>query len=269
MPELPEVETIVRRLRVPLLGRRFVQVRITWPPMARPSADVINLRLPGQAVTAVARRGKYIVMPLSGGDTLLVHLKMTGDLRVVAPGEASHRHDRVVFDLDDGQQLRFNDPRKFGRIYLTQDPASIVGQLGPEPLDEAFDETSFAERLGRRSGRIKAVLTDQTFIAGIGNIYADEALFLAGIHPLRRAAELTEQEKRQLYRVIRQVLSAALAHEGSSLRDEAYRGGRFQELVQVYGRSGQACRVCGSPIQRVRLGQRSTHFCPVCQRDAR
>lgn len=258
----------MRRLRAPLLGRRFIQVRFTWPPMARPSTEVFSSRLPGQSVTEVARRGKYVLMSLSGGDTLLVHLKMTGDLRVVARDQAEHRHDRVVFDLDNGQQLRFNDPRKFGRLYLTDSPASIVGQLGPEPLDEAFDESAFIVRFERRAGRIKALLTDQTFIAGVGNIYADEALFLARIHPLRRAAELTQQEKRRLYHAIRHVLSAALAHEGSSLRDEAYRGGRFQNMVQVYGRSGHPCRICGSPIQRVRLGQRSTHFCPVCQRDA-
>lgn len=265
MPELPEVETIVRRLRNPLIGRTFCDVYVGWERMAGASSIELRERLPGQRVEAIARRGKYLVFQLLSGDSLVIHLKMTGDLRVAPVSEAYHKHDRVVFDLDNGYQLRFQDPRKFGRVYLTNDPKEILGRLGPEPLDDRFTEDDFVALFERRSGRIKSLLLDQEFIAGLGNIYADEALFLAGIQPQRRADTLLEEDKRRLYRAIRHVLGVAIEQKGSSLLDETYRGGQYQQQFLVYGRWEQPCTECGSPIQRTRLGQRSAHFCPNCQ----
>jgi formamidopyrimidine-DNA glycosylase len=265
MPELPEVETIVRRLRDPLIGRTFSEVHVEWQRMVQMPVVELSERLSGQRVEDINRRGKYLVFCLSGGDSLVIHLKMTGDLSMLPTSDPLHRHDRIVFNLDNGYQLRFQDPRKFGRVYLTDDPASILGRLGPEPLDDRFTENDFLTLFNRRSGRIKSLLLDQEFIAGLGNIYVDEALFLAGIQPQRRADTLLEEDKRRLYRAIRQVLSIALEHNGTSLTDETYRGGRYQQRFLVYGRVEQPCPKCGNPIRRIRLGQRSAHFCPKCQ----
>jgi formamidopyrimidine-DNA glycosylase len=265
MPELPEVETVVRRLRSSLIGRTFGGASVSWERMLQMPLDEFRLRLPGQCIEAIDRRGKYLVFRLSQGDSLIIHLKMTGDLVVLPAAHAAHRHDRIVFDLDHGLQLRFRDPRKFGRVYLTSEPATVLGQLGPEPLDRLFTEEDFLGLFDRRSGRIKSLLLDQHFIAGLGNIYADESLFVAGIRPARRSTSLSEQDKRRLYRAIREVLAMAIEQQGSSLADETYRGGRYQDRFLVYGRSEQPCCQCGSLIHRIRLGQRSAHFCPVCQ----
>jgi formamidopyrimidine-DNA glycosylase len=266
MPELPEVETIVRRLRPALLGRSFVGAAAMWPPMIRPPGMELNERLRGQRIEGLGRRAKYLLFELSGGDTLLVHLKMSGDLRVCAAQEPLDRHDRVVFDLDDGSQLRFNDLRKFGRVIVLPDPAEVLGPLGPEPLGRWFGASDFLALFKRRSGRIKPLLMDQTFIAGIGNIYSDEALFEAHIHPLRGADALSDTEKRRLYHAIRQVLTVAIEHQGSTLRDATYPDGRYQDHFLVYGQYGQPCARCGSTVDRVKMGQRYAHFCPTCQR---
>jgi len=266
MPELPEVETVVRRLRAPLLGHTFSGMRVEWERMIHPSALEMRKLLVGQSVEAIDRRGKYLVFELSGQDDLIIHLKMTGDLQVMPSSVPDHPHDRVVFCLENGDQLRFRDPRKFGRVYLTQDPALILGQLGPEPLDNGFTEDEFLALFERRSGRIKPLLMNQEFIAGLGNIYADEALFLAGIRPQRRADTLSGDEKRRLYRAILQVLWRAIEQKGTSLTDKTYRGGQYQQQFLVYGRLEQPCLMCERPIQRIRLGQRSAHFCLNCQR---
>lgn len=265
MPELPEVETIMRRLRAPLIGRMFTDVQVEWERMVQVPVVELKARLPGQHIEAINRRGKYLVFRLSGEDSLIIHLKMTGDLRVTPASDPFHRHDRIAFRLDNGYQLRFKDPRKFGRVYLTEDPARILGRLGPEPLDDLFTEEDFLARFDHRSGRIKPLLLDQAFVAGLGNIYADEVLFLAGIRPQRRADTLLEEEKRRLYRAIRQVLAVAIEQKGTSLADEAYRGGSYQQRFLVYDRGDQPCPRCGSPIRRIRLGQRSAHFCSECQ----
>ncbi len=266
MPELPEVETIVRRLRGPLNGRTFTDVHVGWERMVRVSVAELEARLPGQRIEDINRRGKYLVFRLSRGDNLIIHLKMTGDLQVLAVDDPLHQHDRIIFGLDNGRQLRFRDPRKFGRVYLTADPALVLGHLGPEPLDDLFIEDDFLALFDRRSARIKPLLLNQEFIAGLGNIYADEALFLAGIRPQRQTDTLLEEDKRRLYRAIRQVLSMAIGLKGASLADEAYRGGEYQQRFLVYGRGDQPCPRCGSPIRRIRMGQRSAHFCPECQR---
>ena len=262
MPELPEVETYARGLR-PLIGRTFLGARVLWPRSAPTGPELLGPRIAGQVVQDVARRGKYIVLTLTD-DTLLVHLKMTGQL-VVAPADAPpDPHARVVFDLDGGEELRFHDPRKFGRVYLVTDPAQVTGALGPEPLADDFTPEGFAARLAGRRGRLKSLLLDQTFVAGVGNIYADEALHRAGLHPLRPADTLTPDEQARLYAAIRAVLAQAIANRGTNL-DWAYTQGRNQDALQVFHRHGQPCSTCGTPIERILVGQRGTHFCPTCQ----
>ncbi len=270
MPELPEVETVVRGLRAPLVGRTITGVWLDWPnSLVTPSAEAFAARLPGQMIRSVERRAKYILIGLPA-DTLLIHLKMSGRL-YVAPVGASREADRWVhfrFSLDNNHELRFSDARKFGRVYLVPDAAAVVGRLGPEPLDDAFTPEAFRALLARRRGAIKPLLLNQTFIAGIGNIYADEALHRAGIHPLRRAESLNDEEQARLYAGIRAALSAGIDHEGASVnwyRKPDGSRGESQEHFRVYGRTGQPCPVCGVSIRRIVVGQRGTHVCPNCQ----
>lgn len=272
MPELPEVETVVRGLRAPLVGRTLQSMwygahesllRLTPP-------DEFVVRIVGQRIESIYRRAKYIVMPLSEGDTLLVHLKMTGRLYVTEPA-AIHDADRwlrVKFTLDNDQELRFSDVRKFGRVYLTDDLTRATGKLGPEPLADDFTPEHFRERMAKRKKNIKALLLDQTFIAGVGNIYADEALFRAGIHPQRRSNRLTDDEATRLYHTVRAALRAGIQHEGASInwyRKPDGTKGNSQDHFFVYGREGQSCHNCGHPIEKIRVAQRGTHFCPNCQ----
>lgn len=265
MPELPEVETVVRGLRGPLVGRTFTGVTVTWPNSIRTPIPELQHRLPGQRIEKITRRGKYLQFHLSEGDTLFIHLKMTGDLLVEPEDEPLNPHVRTIFDLDNHHQLRFKDPRKFGRVYLVDDPAQVVGKLGPEPLPDDFSLDDFKALFRRRSGRLKPLLLNQQFIAGVGNIYADESCFMAKIDPRRPVDTLTEAELERLYHAIRQALNAGITHKGASL-DAVYRGGEFQNYFQAYGRSGEPCLTCGAEIQRIVLGGRSTHFCSRCQR---
>jgi formamidopyrimidine-DNA glycosylase len=270
MPELPEVETVVRALRPLLQEQRLNSMSYSWAKtIATPTPEEFQNRVVGQTVQALSRRAKYIVIHLTH-DFLLVHLKMTGHLYVVAQ-EEQHRADqwvRVKFGLAEGKELRFSDPRKFGRVYLTADLNTIVGGLGPEPLEDAFTVEMFKTRLQRRDKIIKALLLDQSFIAGVGNIYADEALLRAKIHPLRNANRLTHTEIDALYHTVRQVLQAGIDHEGASIN--SYRKpdgtqGESQEHFLAYGRDGLPCLVCGTVIEKIWVAQRGTHFCPHCQ----
>ncbi len=271
MPELPEVETIARALREggrgarPIVGRAVRVARVLWPrTVAEPDPATFAARWPGRRIVAVGRRGKFLRLTLDAGWHALVHLRMSGDL-VVLPGDAAlPRHARLYLDLDDGRRLVFDDPRKFGRWWLTRTPDAVLGHLGPEPLDPAFTPAVLARQLRGRRARLKALLLDQRVVAGVGNIYADEALHRAGLHPLRRAHTLTDAEITALWRALRQVLQEGIAHNGASI-DWMYRGGGFQNTFRVYGRAGQVCYTCGEPIRRVRVAQRSTHFCPRCQ----
>ena len=274
MPELPEVETIVRGLWPDLQGRIILAVEVDWPrTVATSSIEVFQQRIAGQRVEAVGRRGKYITLQLSGGDWLLIHLKMTGHLQVIAPGEKDAppgKHVRAVFFLDDGCQLWFRNPRKFGRLHLTSDPEAVLGNLGPEPLADDFTLGAFVARIRRRHGRLKPLLVNQRFIAGLGNIYADEALFAARLHPQRTADTLSDDEIATLYRAVRHVLRQGVENRGTTLDDRGYRdargeAGNNQAYVQVYGRTGKPCVRCGTPVQRIVLGGRSAHFCPQCQ----
>ncbi len=270
MPELPEVESYRRDLSQMLVGRQITSVHVDWPnQVSTPSVEELTRRLSGQTVMSVDRRGKYLLFGLSGGDTLLIHLKMSGRLHIEPVTAPSDSHVHIVFRLDDGNELRFHDPRKFGRVYLVDDPVEVVGKLGPEPLDEDFTIERFAEMLSHRRGRIKPLLLNQTFLAGLGNIYTDEALHMAGLHPLRTANTLEPNEIRKLHAAIRSTLQQAIEHRGTSF-DAFYldtRGerGMYQGQLQVYGRAGRPCYRCGTPIQRTVVAQRGTYFCPACQ----
>lgn len=270
MPELPEVETVTRQLREggargpSVLGRTVRAVTITWARhIARPAPAEVQARLPGQTVLAVNRRGKYLVFTLSR-ETLLIHLKMTGDLTVCPTAQPRHPHDRTLIHFDDGFDLRFNDARRFGKVYLTARAEDVVGHLGPEPLEAGFTPARLAVSLHGTRRAIKTVLLDQTRLAGVGNVYADEALHRAGLHPLRPANSLTADDIRALWRSVRAVLRLGIRHNGVSL-DWSYRGGGFQHVARVYGRADEPCATCGTPIARLVIGQRSAHFCPVCQ----
>ncbi len=270
MPELPEVETVVRGLREPLAGRTILGAATDWPGgLVTPDRLIFAARIAGQPVRRVDRRGKYILITLDP-DTLIVHLKMTGRLYVV-PDDAEQHADRWVhftFQLDNAHQLRFSDARKFGRVYLVPDPAEVTGALGPEPLDPTFTLDAFRQCLARRSGLLKPLLLNQAFVAGIGNIYADEALYASQLHPLRRADTLSDDDIARLYGAIRQVLAEGIAREGASVnwyRKPDGTKGSAQDGLRAYGQTGQACARCGHPIEKIVVGQRGTHFCPVCQ----
>lgn len=271
MPELPEVETVARGLREFLVGRIITGVTVCWPrTIAQPAVDDFQERIAGQRVVSVSRRGKYVVVGLEQS-YLLIHLKMSGRLGVVPAGEALDGHTHTRFDLDDGRQLRFRDVRKFGRVHLVDDPAEVTAGLGPEPMADDFEFDDFRRLLARRSGRLKSLLLNQTFVAGLGNIYADESLFAARLHPLRKADTLLPEEQARLYEAIRTVLNRAIEGRGTTLDDGGYvdargQAGAYQEQIAVYGRKGEACLVCHASIERIIVGGRSTHFCPRCQK---
>jgi formamidopyrimidine-DNA glycosylase len=269
MPELPEVETFVRALRRPLVGRIITGVRNDWPRhIVVPPLDELRARISGRRIEAVDRRGKYLVFSLSDDETLIIHLKMSGHLSVVPENTPADPYAHTIFMLDDGRELRFRDTRKFGRVYLVHDPANVLGPLGPEPLDPAFTVEALADRLVGRKRVLKPLLLDQTFIAGIGNIYADEALFDAGIRPTRISNSLAGSEIAALHAAIRRVLEMGIAREGASISTYVKADGEMgdmQNAVAVFRRTGQSCYRCGGPVERMVLGGRSTHYCPSCQ----
>lgn len=261
---------VVRGLREPLIGRTVESMWYDWGRVIHsPEPDEFAARIAGQTFRTIRRRAKYIVCELDT-DALLVHLKMTGRL-YVTDNAATHESDKWVhfgLQLDGGRQLRFSDSRKFGRVYLTDYVEKITGALGPEPLEDAFTPEIFRARLQGRQKAIKALLLDQTFIAGVGNIYADEALFRASIHPLRLAHTLTEAESVRLYDAVRAALRAGIDYEGASVnwyRKPDGTLGESQEHFLAYDREGLPCLTCGTPIVKIRVAQRGTHFCPNCQ----
>jgi formamidopyrimidine-DNA glycosylase len=270
MPELPEVETFVRALRRPLVGRTIVGAANDWPRhIAAPPPEELAARIAGRRIEAIDRRGKYLVFTLSDDENLIIHLKMTGHLSVAPADMPPDPYAHTVFTLDDGRELRFRDPRKFGRVYLVRDPAEVVGPLGPEPLTDDFTAEELTARLAGRRRVLKPLLLDQTFIAGIGNIYADEALFEAKLLPTRRSETLTAEEIAALHAAIRKVLALGIAREGASISTYVKADGEkgdMQNAVNVFRRTGQSCYACGGPIERIVLGGRSTHYCPNCQR---
>jgi formamidopyrimidine-DNA glycosylase len=270
LPELPEVETIRRALQgggrgsPPVVGRRVLDSLLLWDrTLATPTPEEFQARLPGQVIESVGRRGKFLILNLSQ-DTLLIHLRMSGDLWVEPAGAPLAPHHRLVLMLEGGLNLAFNDTRKFGRVWLVSDPQKVLASLGPEPLGEDFTPQVLYNLLKGRRRQLKPLLLDQTFIAGLGNIYTDEALHRAGLHPLAIASELDLDQVERLWASIRQVLGEGIERNGASI-DWVYRGGNFQNYFRVYDRSGEPCLVCGTPIQRMLVGQRGTHLCPSCQ----
>lgn len=274
MPELPEVETYVRELAPTLTGRTITAARVFWPrTIAEPLAEEFTARIAGLGFNHFDRRGKYMLLGMSDGSTLIVHLRMTGKLLILPGDSEPQKHTHVWMQLDDGTTLHYNDPRKFGRIWLVPTVEPVLSKLGPEPLADDFQIDVFAEKLKGRSAAIKALLLDQSIVAGVGNIYADEALFRAGIHPARHGGDLSPNEITRLHSAIRDVLEAGIARRGSTLGASNLQNylrpggmpGDFQNEFFVFRRTGEPCLICGTPIQRIVIAQRSTHFCPNCQ----
>lgn len=269
MPELPEVESIARKLKdgngnPPLPGQTITHATVSWPKhIAIPAVSTFRRNIRSRLIKSVGRRGKYLVFTLDRG-TLLLHLRMSGDLYMSPPGAAKGRYEHTIFHLDTDWQLRFSDARKFGKVYLLRSPEKILDRLGPEPLSSAFTSDDFQSRLRTKKRQIKPLLQDQTFLAGMGNIYTDEALFMAKIHPRSRSDQLSDGQIKHLWRAIRTVLEEGIRANGASI-DWVYRGGSFQNQFRVYQRTGEPCQRCGTPIERITLGQRGTHFCPSCQ----
>ena len=270
MPELPEVETIATRLRnghqdhPPLVGLQILGAQLLWKrTLVLLSPHEFESRIVGQSVRGISRRGKYLVFGLST-DFMLVHLRMSGDILVESRGAPLNKHHRLLLDFEDNLRLAFNDTRKFGRVWLTAKPDSVLGSLGPEPLDGSFTVEELFRRLQSHRRQLKPLLLDQHFIAGLGNIYTDEALHLSKLHPITRSNSLTFEQSERLLSSIRQVLRAGILRNGTSI-DWVYRGGDYQRYLRVYHRAGEPCLECGTPIQRIVVGQRGTHICPHCQ----
>lgn len=269
MPELPEVETIKNDLRPVLAGRTIVGAIVDWDGCVdRPSVEEFLRQVVGRRIEDVQRRGKFLIFALSGGKSLLVHLRMTGQLLVEKAATPRQTHTRLSFALDDGYELRFVNMRKFGRMYLVDDPQEVLAGLGPEPLDEHFGAKEFCALCSTRRGLIKPLLLNQRFIAGLGNIYADEALFQARIDPRRRANTLTEGELARLHHAIRKVLGQGIEDGGTSLTDYVRPDGgpgSHQEQLLVFRRAEEPCPRCGTKIERIVVGGRGTFVCPCCQ----
>jgi formamidopyrimidine-DNA glycosylase len=274
MPELPEVETVRRLLAPALVGRTFESVQILDSRLTRPFEPAeVAAELEGERVTSVDRRGKYLIFRLESGLVLLIHLRMTGNLIHRRNGaSAVHPHLRAVVRLDDGSDVMYTDVRRFGTwAVLARDELEpyLAARIGSEPLEHGFSANELARLLAGRRAPIKAALLDQRTLAGMGNIYADEALWRAEIDPRRPAGQLGEVEIRALHRGVRRALEAGISRHGATLRD--YRTpngerGQMQDEFKVYGRAGEPCPRCGAPIEKTRLGGRGTWFCPLCQR---
>ncbi len=277
MPELPEVETIRRQLEPELTGRTITGVRVLDAKLTAPvTASALKRRLEGSTIESVGRRGKYLLFKLGNGETLVLHLRMTGVLTHVPGGTArkaaaEQRPPRLVLRFDDGASLLFHDTRRFGTAMVLsgEDSGTYWHRLGQEPLERDFNAGSLERSLSGRKRPIKSVLLDQALIAGIGNIYADEALFEARIHPLRPAGEISGDEIAALVKAIKSTLRRAIRLQGSSIdtyRDSLGRRGRFQETFRVHRRQGEPCPGCQGMVEKIKVGGRGTYFCPSCQR---
>jgi formamidopyrimidine-DNA glycosylase len=273
MPELPEVETVKRSLAPCLKGKKIENVKIFFDGIIKyPTSTLFRETIIGRTIVDLERRGKYLLFVLDKSFTLVIHLRMTGQLTVCSQSLPINKHTHLIFSLSSKQELRFTDIRKFGLVYLvpTGDWKCIKGlwNLGYEPLGEDFTLQAFTELLKGKKGKLKSFLLDQSKIAGIGNIYADEILFQAGLHPERTIKTLKTAEVKKLYQAIRLTLEEAVIYRGTSLRDyvdgHGEKGG-FQERLQVYGRRGEPCYRCQTPLERIVVAGRGTVFCPRCQ----
>ena len=269
MPELPEVETVKNELLPYIVGHRITGITLFWDRLIRqPSVEEFRSHLLGQKITALSRRGKYLIFSLTSR-VLIIHLKMTGSLLLKSALAEPDKFIRAVLYLDGEIALHFRDPRKLGAMWLAEDKNTIDGKLGPEPLEAGFTPQILTQRLENRTAPIKALLFDQSFIAGIGNMYADEALFAAGIHPGRSGKSLSQGEIKKLHNSIKQVLWSAIGNKGASV-DTYFRPGgelgtaHFQFQV-AHRLGGKFCPVCGTPIERILIRNRGSYFCPKCQ----
>lgn len=270
MPELPEVETTGRGIAPWVEGQQVAAVLVRHAGLRWPVPPALAQELPGSVIGRVTRRGKYLLLQTHKGH-VLVHLGMSGSLRIVAPSDAVRKHDHVDFVLANGKVLRFHDPRRFGCIlWLTGDPLQhpLLAELGPEPLSEAFDAGYLFARSRKRSAPVKQFIMDSHVVVGVGNIYANEALFLAGILPSRKAGSISKARYLRLVAAIKQVLAEAIRSGGTTLRDFVGGDGKpgyFKQSLHVYGRGGEPCTCCGACLTEIRQGQRTTVYCTRCQ----
>ena len=268
MPELPEVETIARNLQRKIGGKRIAAVAVYWDrTIACPARALFTKKLAGAKITRIDRRAKYLRIELSRNGKqqfMLIHLRMSGVLEIESRNYKPAKHDRVILSFADGKKLVFNDTRKFGRIYLVDDHSRITGKLGPEPLDPELDPDRFYTMLRLKKGAIKPLLLNQAFLVGIGNIYVDESLWRAKIHPLTRANRISKLRVPKLLQAIRQTLSEAIENQGTHIGDGVVAWGRY--VPRVYQRDGHGCPRCRTTIKRIVVGQRGTHLCPGCQK---
>jgi len=270
MPELPEVETFRRYLlqgesgSPSILGKKIKDAELLWErTLAAPAPEDFVERVQGQFVTGIGRRGKNLLLQLSK-DTLIIHLRMSGELIVEEKTNPIGKHYRVILNFTDKYRFVFNNIRKFGRIWLVEDPYQVIGHLGPEPLADDFTPERFYQILQNHNRQLKYLLLDQEMIAGLGNIYTDESLFRAKLHPARKSDSLTLTESHKLYKSIQEVLREGIQNQGSSI-DWMYQGGDYQKYLSVYNLEGKPCKRCKAPIKRIKIAQRSTYFCPTCQ----
>jgi len=269
MPELPEVETVKNELSPYIIGRRITGITLFWEGIVKePSTQEFCSRVIGRDITGIARRGKYLIASLNSDDLLIIHLKMTGSLLISQDSSEPPKYTRAIIHLDKDTNIFFRDPRKFGLMRLAKDRDSVVGKLGPEPLEAEFTPQVLAQRLAKRKAPIKALLCDQHLIAGIGNMYADEALFAARVHPLRSGGSLSQEEIECLHSVIRRILWSAIGNKGASVdtyfRPDGTPGTAHFEFKVAHGRT-KSCPDCGTPIKRIVVRNRGTYFCPKCQ----
>jgi formamidopyrimidine-DNA glycosylase len=270
MPELPEVETVKNQLAPHITGRSISGVTLFWDKIVKePSPQEFISRITKEKITGIDRHGKYLIFHLSSGDKLIIHLKMTGSLILQKDDAEPPKFTRAVIHLDDGQDIYFRDPRKFGVLKLVKDTKEIDNKLGPEPLGESFTLKSFAEGLAKRTAPIKALLLDQKFMAGVGNMYADEALFAARIDPCRASNSLRKTEIRRLYSAIREALIAGIQYGGASIvtyyHPDGSRGTAQQHFNVAHGQK-KSCPACGGLIKRIVVRGRGTYYCPRCQK---
>ncbi len=270
MPELPEVETFRRYLlqggvgSPSILGKKIKDADLLWDrTLASPTPEEFKDRIQGQFVTGVGRRGKNLLVRLSR-DTLIIHLRMSGELVVEEKTAPLGKHYRLIVNFSDKYRLAFNNIRKFGRVWLTADPQSQIGDLGPEPLEDNFTPELLHQLLQSRNRQLKSFLLDQKIIAGLGNIYTDEALHRAKLHPATKSNLLDAYQAKQLWNNIREVLREGIQNQGASI-DWMYTGGDYQKYLSVYNLEGEPCKQCKTPIKRIKIAQRSTYFCPSCQ----
>ncbi len=270
MPELPEVETFRRFLiqgnngYSSVLGKVIQDAEVLWEGvLVGPSPDEFHQKVKGQGIVGVGRRGKHLLLQLSR-DTLIIHPRMSGEVFLESQKEEVGKHYRLILNFQDGTRFVFNNIRKFGRVWFTASPEDILSDLGPEPLSDEFTPQRFFDILQSCRRQMKYLLLDQNVIAGLGNIYTDEALYQAQIHPRTKSDSLSFSEANTLWESIRGVLEKGIENQGTSI-DWIYKGGDYQKLLQVYKRDGNPCQRCGTPIKRTIIAQRSTHYCPSCQ----